>query len=65
MSSFIEQLTKMYDDQKREYAEIERKERELDERKSELRADKVDVLRGIMKTEQILECYGVNPNVER
>lgn len=55
MNNFAEQLRKILDDQRKELAEIERKEIELAERMTELKADKVEVLIGIRETEKAIE----------
>ena len=57
---FIAQACAMLRDQRREVADIERKLTELDERKADLRADLVDAIRGVMKSEQLLERFGVD-----
>lgn len=55
MNNFAEQLRKILDDQRKELAEIERKEIELAERMTELKADKVDVMLGIRETKKAIE----------
>lgn len=56
--SLIEQLRKVKEDQRKELLEIERREKELEERQAELYEMKREVLRGKMKTEQMLERLG-------
>lgn len=56
--SFIEQVQRILADQRQELRDIDRKERELKERQGDLLAERREVIKGIMKSEQVLERYG-------